>query len=97
MRNVLQFFWRFPRTLTLCIIALYQRTLSPDHGPLQYLWPYGYCRHEPTCSQYAQQMIMRYGLVLGMMRALWRLLSCHPWKAPTEEKIHKTIERASQN
>jgi putative membrane protein insertion efficiency factor len=37
------------------------------------------CRHLPTCSQYADEAIGRFGLWAGGWMTLARLLRCHPW------------------
>ena len=63
--------------LILKSITIYQRTLSPDHGPLCALFPFGVCRYTPTCSQYAYQAISRHGWA-GLRLALRRLSHCHP-------------------
>jgi uncharacterized protein len=39
------------------------------------------CRFVPTCSEYAMEAIERYGAVRGGMKAMWRLLHCHPFAA----------------
>jgi putative membrane protein insertion efficiency factor len=39
------------------------------------------CRFVPTCSEYAQEAITRYGSFRGGLMALWRLLRCHPFSA----------------
>jgi uncharacterized protein len=39
------------------------------------------CRFVPTCSEYAAEAIERYGAVRGSLKALWRLLRCHPFSA----------------
>lgn len=77
----------FPRRIFLGLIALYQSTLSPDHGPLRHLYPYGYCRHHPTCSEFGRQVITQHGVILGMPRLMRRVVSCHPWKKPDEQAI----------
>lgn len=87
--------WQFPRKLICGAISLYQQTLSPDHGPLKHLYPYGYCRHEPTCSEYAKQSIARRGVLAGSAMGIRRLLSCNPWKQPSDEKILRTIGKSS--
>ncbi len=69
------------------MLRLYQMTLSPDHGPLKGLHPYGYCRHEPTCSMYGIQMLDQRGLIIGSILLIRRVLSCHPWKKPSPEKM----------
>ncbi|MBI4250282.1 membrane protein insertion efficiency factor YidD [Candidatus Uhrbacteria bacterium] len=60
-------------------ITAYQRLLSPDHSWLTFRYPYGYCRHYPSCSEYAKQMILRRGVISGSMAAAHRLLRCNPW------------------
>lgn len=82
-----------PRRAACALITAYQHTLSPDHGQLRHLWPYGYCQHEPTCSEYAKQQIQARGLLLGLLYGAIRILSCHPWKKVSDEKILKTLHR----
>jgi len=61
------------------IIRLYQKTISFDHGLLKIFYPYGYCRFRPTCSEYAEDAILKYGLLKGGLKTVWRLLKCNPW------------------
>ena len=65
MRNIFEHIRLLPRKLIAWLIVGYQHTLSPDHGPLKALNPYGYCRHSPTCSEYAKKMIMERGVLVG--------------------------------
>jgi putative membrane protein insertion efficiency factor len=62
---------RTPRLLARALIRLYRYTLSPLIGLN--------CRHLPTCSEYADEAIGRYGLWAGGWMTLARLLRCHPW------------------
>jgi len=39
------------------------------------------CRFVPTCSEYAQEAIARYGAFRGSLMAAGRLLRCHPFSA----------------
>ncbi len=39
------------------------------------------CRFTPTCSEYAAQALLRYGIWKGGMLAARRILRCHPWNA----------------
>ena len=58
-------------------IKLYQRTLSPDHGP--FFTNSGLrCRFYPSCSQYFYEVIEKYGLGRGTIMGLWRILRCSP-------------------
>ena len=38
-----------------------------------------HCRYIPTCSQYAQTAIQRYGAWKGGWMAVWRVLRCNPF------------------
>ena len=67
-----------PQQLLLLLIRLYQRTLSPDHGWLKGLFPGGFCRYTPSCSEYSHQAILRYGFIRGGMKSVGRILRCNP-------------------
>jgi putative membrane protein insertion efficiency factor len=60
-----------PRLAGRGAIKLYRHTLSPLVG--------FQCRHLPTCSDYADQAIGRYGLWAGGWMTLARLLRCQPF------------------
>ena len=59
-----------PRLVGRGLIKTYQYTLSWLVGPR--------CRHLPTCSDYAEQAIGRFGLWAGGWMTLARLCRCHP-------------------
>jgi hypothetical protein len=59
------------RSVCVAMLRAYQWGLSPFLGPA--------CRFTPTCSEYASQAIVRYGLFRGIRLACWRLLKCHPF------------------
>lgn len=63
----------------LKVIRLYQKTFSPDTGWFSPLHPFGYCKFQPHCSEYAYQAILKYGPLKGSWLALTRILRCHPW------------------
>jgi putative membrane protein insertion efficiency factor len=81
----------------LLLIRLYQKTLSFDHGPLRKLYPHGYCRFQPTCSEYAYQAIDRHGAFWGLLLGGWRILRCNPWnkggKDSVPEKVRFALKR----
>lgn len=60
-------------------ISLYQMSLSPDHGWLKHRHPTGYCRFNPTCSQYTYRSIEKYGVIKGGWLGLKRIFRCNPW------------------
>jgi uncharacterized protein len=57
--------------VALAPIRGYQRLISPA-VPRR-------CKYYPTCSQYAVDSIKRYGVMRGLVLAVWRLLRCNPW------------------
>jgi putative membrane protein insertion efficiency factor len=59
------------RRAALVPIRVYQHLISPAL-PRR-------CKYEPTCSRYAAQAIMRYGILRGSVLAAWRLLRCNPF------------------
>jgi len=65
--------------LLIKIIKTYQKTLSPDHGLFSFLYPHGYCRHYPSCSEYLKQALQKKGLFPGLFLGIWRILRCNPW------------------
>lgn len=69
--NALSVSSRAGRGLVCGAIRLYQIALSPWLGPC--------CRYEPSCSHFAQQAVVRHGVLRGGLLALGRLLRCQPF------------------
>lgn len=65
--------------LLIGLIKIYQKTFSMDHGWFKNLYPHGYCRFRPTCSEYAIMAIEKNGAIKGSIKAMWRILRCNPW------------------
>jgi uncharacterized protein len=65
------FFPRALRAVALAPVVAYQRLISP-------VLPRR-CKYEPTCSRYAVQAIGEYGILRGLVLAVWRVLRCNPW------------------
>ena len=59
------------RYAVLAPVTAYQRVISPAL-PRR-------CKYEPTCSRYAVQAVGEYGILRGLVLAVWRLLRCNPW------------------
>lgn len=78
---------RAPRLPFLWLIRAYQKTLSPDHGLIKPLFPYGYCKFDPTCSEYGYLAIKRYGLVRGVPLSVWRVLRCNPFSRGGDDPV----------
>ncbi|MEA2904669.1 MAG: uncharacterized protein QOI12_2056 [Alphaproteobacteria bacterium] len=62
---------RVPRLLGRALVRIYRYTLASLTG--------FQCRHLPTCSDYADEALGRFGLWAGGWMTLARLLRCHPW------------------
>ena len=60
-----------PARLALALIRAYQRVISPAL-PRR-------CKYHPTCSAYAVQAIERFGILRGLVLAVWRVLRCNPF------------------
>ncbi|NUM25932.1 MAG: membrane protein insertion efficiency factor YidD [Candidatus Buchananbacteria bacterium] len=67
------------RVTALKLIRIYQKSLSFDHGIFSRLFPYGYCRFHPTCSEYGYQAIEKWGIVKGGYMTIGRVFRCNPW------------------
>ncbi len=68
---ILRSILNLPRQMGRGLIWLYRHSLSPLIG--------FHCRHMPTCSQYGDEALARFGLWRGGWMTLARLLRCHPW------------------
>lgn len=62
---------RIAQAVVLAPIAAYRRFISPAL-PAR-------CKYEPTCSRYAAQAVREYGILRGLVLAVWRVLRCNPW------------------
>lgn len=65
--------WRWPQTLLLGLIRLYQLTLSRVLPPM--------CRFYPSCSRYGFDAIRKHGVLKGGLLAVWRVLRCNPFNS----------------
>ncbi len=59
------------RSIATLPIRVYQRLISPALGSR--------CKYYPSCSQYGVDAIARFGILRGVVLAVWRLLRCNPW------------------
>ena len=69
----------------LWLIRFYRSAISPRKPAM--------CKYIPTCSQYGEEAVERYGALLGGVLALWRILRCNPFSRggydPVPEKRKK--------
>jgi len=57
--------------LLIKLVQVYQVILSPLLHPS--------CRFYPTCSQYVIDAIEKRGILIGIIKGVWRVLRCHPF------------------
>jgi putative membrane protein insertion efficiency factor len=70
------------KNLMIISIDIYQKTLSPDRGFLKRLgfFKNPVCVFYPSCSEYAKEVIGKYGIRKGVRLSLLRISRCHPWQ-----------------
>jgi putative membrane protein insertion efficiency factor len=61
----------FAKLVVLQLLRGYKWVISPMLPPA--------CRFVPTCSEYAMEAVDRYGPLRGGVKALARLMRCHPF------------------
>jgi len=57
--------------MVLWVLGVYRRCISPLTKPA--------CRFRPTCSDYAEEAVRRFGVVKGLYLASLRICRCHPF------------------
>jgi putative membrane protein insertion efficiency factor len=73
MRELWNHIRLLPARLVIGLVRLYQITLSPIVGRQ--------CRFHPTCSNYMILAVKKYGVVIGVIKGVWRVCKCHPFHA----------------
>ncbi len=82
----------FLRRAYLVPVRLYRRFLSP-------LKLASSCRFTPTCSRYAVDAVMEWGIIIGTLMAVWRIMRCNPFSAggydpvPTRHEVWENLRR----
>jgi putative membrane protein insertion efficiency factor len=82
-RSVAETLGRIPRLIGIALIKLYRAVLSPLIGRE--------CRYLPTCSEYTEEAILRYGLWPGFWIGLARIQRCGPFGASGFDPVPATL------
>ncbi len=61
------------------ILKIYSLCISPLLG--------NNCRFNPSCSNYARQALLKFGLVRGGYLSIKRFCRCHPWGGSGDDPI----------
>jgi putative membrane protein insertion efficiency factor len=82
------------KAIVLAPIRLYSRFISPALPPR--------CKYHPSCSAYAVQAVERYGILRGLVLAVWRVLRCNPFShggydPPEAQTLFRSGARASHS
>lgn len=85
--RMLKIFKYYPRYFVMKMIRIYQKTLSFDHGIFKGMFPGGYCRFRPTCSEYGYQAVEKYGVLKGGAMICWRVLRCNPFSKGGDDPV----------
>jgi putative membrane protein insertion efficiency factor len=72
---------KLPSELGIALVRLYRMTLSPLIGRQ--------CRYLPTCSEYTEEAIGRFGLWAGVWMGLARIQRCGPFGASGFDPVPK--------
>lgn len=65
----------------ISLIRSYQQEISVHRPPC--------CKYIPTCSQYAIEAIEHYGIIIGSLKAAWRILRCNPFSKGGYDPVKK--------
>ena len=71
--------WVLRVAVYICVslIRMYQLIISPMK--LFLFGAQSSCRFYPTCSSYAKDSFLRFGVVKGAYLTINRVCRCHPW------------------
>lgn len=72
------------RRPVMLLIRAYRYAVSPLLG--------SHCRFYPSCSQYAETAVARFGVLRGTWLSARRLCRCHPWHAGGEDPVPDSLE-----
>ena len=68
---------RLPVLVCVLLIRMYQVIISPMK--LFLFGSHSSCRFYPSCSNYAKDSFLRFGVVKGAYLLINRVCRCHPW------------------
>jgi methionyl-tRNA formyltransferase len=81
--------------LSLVLIFIYQKTISPDEWILSPMLKWTVCAHEPHCSEYARLSLVRYGFLDSIEQIITRIISCRPSMTKTYDPVSYRVVFAS--
>lgn len=76
------------KNILIKIIEMYQMIPGSWHG---------YCKHIPTCSNYAKDAIKEYGALKGSFLSFKRILKCNPLGTFGYDPVPKLNKKENKN
>ena len=61
-------------------VHIYRKFISPYKGQSA-------CRFRPTCSEYAIQAVKEWGIIIGLVMAVIRVIRCNPFSKGGEDPV----------
>ncbi|NPA40223.1 MAG: membrane protein insertion efficiency factor YidD [Thermodesulfobacteria bacterium] len=81
------------RRLIVKLIEVYQIFISPVFSCV-----FGIrCRFYPSCSNYAKEAILRFGIFKGGVLTLKRILRCHPFSAGGFDPVPQNLKKGGES
>jgi len=80
------------KKLIVKLIEFYQILISPI---LSYCFGVR-CRFYPSCSNYAKEAILKFGILKGGFLALKRFLRCHPFTAGGFDPVPQNLKEGGE-
>lgn len=71
------------KRVVVATLQAYRRWISPALSVA--------CRYVPTCSEYAIEAVEHYGVFRGGLKAMGRLLRCHPFVKGGFDPVEKDV------
>ena len=90
MMTMRDFFARVRRVFSRAVVSLRRVYLLPVHFYRKFLSPLkpvSSCRFTPTCSRYALDAVMEWGILIGTLMAVWRVMRCNPFSAGGNDPV----------
>jgi putative membrane protein insertion efficiency factor len=75
----------FFENVFLLPVYFYRRFISPLKPPC--------CRFRPSCSKYCVEAIKEWGIIIGSVLTVWRLLRCNPFSKGGYDPVPKRKHR----
>lgn len=77
--------WINMRKILIRSIEIYQKYISPMKNTK--------CPYIPSCSEYGKEAIIKYGVIVGSLMAIWRICRCNPFSQGGYDPVPKEFRK----